>query len=175
MGTRLTRFALPLVLVFVVSGGVATAAPATPTVTVKAAQTTGYGSLLVSSTGMSLYHLTSEKAGSIGCKGACVKIWPPLLLSAGAKPLAGSGAHSSKLGTIKRPDGHVQVTYNGLALYRYAQDKKPGDVNGQELQGIWFAVTPAGKLAKTPASGSTPPTQTVPTSTDPGYGYGSGY
>ncbi len=85
--------------------------------------------------------------------------------------LHGSGATASKLGTIKRPDGHTQVTYNGLALYRYSADRKPGDVKGQGVEGNWFAVTPAGTLA---TAATTPPPTTTATTTTTGGGYGYG-
>jgi Secreted repeat of unknown function len=55
---------------------------------------------------------------------------------------------AAKLGTIKRPDGRLQVTYNGLALYRYDDDKKAGQAKGQGEAGIWYAITPAGKITK---------------------------
>ena len=121
--------------------------------------------------------MTSEKKGKIVCTGACATFWPPLVLKAGAKPTAGTGIAKAKLGTVKRPDGRMQVTYNGYALYRYANDKKRGDVKGQGVEHIWFAVTSAGKLAK--AGGGTGTTTTTPsttttddTTTSTGYGYG---
>jgi predicted lipoprotein with Yx(FWY)xxD motif len=169
MRIRPLWIALPLVLALAAGGGVATAGPTANTATINAAKNSSYGSLLVSSTGLSLYHLASEKKGTIGCTGPCAKIWPPLLVGPTAKPNAGSGVSVSKLGTIKRPDGGLQVTYNGLALYRYKLDKKPGDVKGQGVEGIWFAVTSAGKLVKTPAAEATTST---PTTTAPGDGYG---
>jgi len=48
--------------------------------------------------------------------------------------------------SIKRPDGRMQVSYNGLALYRDVYDKSSGQVNGQGQDRSWFAVTPAGKV-----------------------------
>ena len=167
MRARVARRVLPLALLFVVGVGVAMAATMAAGGTVKAAKSTKYGSLLVSSTGMTLYHMTSEKAGSIKCTGGCAKFWPPLLFSGTGKPTAGSGVIALKLGTIKRPDGHLQVTYNRMALYRFALDKKPGDVKGQGVEGIWFAVTPAGKLAKASA-----PASAATTTTSGGYGKG---
>jgi predicted lipoprotein with Yx(FWY)xxD motif len=40
------------------------------------------------------------------------------------------------------------VTYNGHPLYRFVQDKKPGDTKGQGVDAFgarWYAVTAAGK------------------------------
>ena len=44
------------------------------------------------------------------------------------------------LGTLKRSDGKVQVTYGGKPLYLYSGDKKAGDVKGQGAGGIWHAL-----------------------------------
>jgi len=173
MVNRLARRALPLALLALLAVvGIAVAMAATMSHgrngTVKAANNSSYGSLLVSSSGMTLYHMTSEKPGSIKCTGACATLWPPLVLSGNSKPKAGSGASASKLAMIKRPDGQIQVTYDGLPLYRYGLDKKPGEVKGQGIEGIWFAVTAAGGLAK--AQAPTPATTT--TNRGGGYGYG---
>ncbi len=168
MGTR--RALLIALLVLLAAVGVAVAMAATMSHghsgTVKSTSNATFGSLLVTSNGITLYHLTSEQPGSIGCTGTCATSWPPLL--AGTKIKAGSGASASKLGTIRRPDGSLQVTYDRLALYRYAPDTKAGDVKGQGAGGVWFAVTPAGTLAK---AGATPPAQTT-TTTGGSYGYG---
>jgi hypothetical protein len=51
------------------------------------------------------------------------------------------------IGTATRPDGKSQVTYNGHPLYLYAGDQKPGDTNGQAINGFgapWFAVSTSG-------------------------------
>jgi len=160
MGTRLRWRLLPLVVLSAVGVGGALAATMSTGGTVKVAHNSEFGPILVSSSGLTLYHMTSEKRGSIGCTGACAKFWPPLLLSAGAKPKAGAGVSAAKLGTLKRPDGHLQVTYNGLALYRYSLDRKAGDVKGEGVEGIWFAINPSGKIVKKAAAsaGATTPT-----------------
>jgi predicted lipoprotein with Yx(FWY)xxD motif len=143
------RKALPLLTVGAVALGVALAAPAASTVTVKVSTNSALGAkILVSSTGLTLYHYVPEKKGKIACTAACSTDWPPLLVTGNAKPVAGPGVTAAKLGTIKRPDGKMQVTYNGLALYRYSDDKKAGQAKGQGEAGIWFAVTPAGTVTR---------------------------
>jgi len=146
------RYVASAVVVAAVTAGAAFAAPSASTVTIKTSTALG-AKLVVNSAGLTLYHYTDEKNGAIDCKGPCAAIWPPLLAGA-AKPVAGPGLSAAKLGTVKRPDGKVQVTYNGLALYRYAADKKPGDVKGQGVEGSWYAVTSAGKITKTKATGA---------------------
>jgi predicted lipoprotein with Yx(FWY)xxD motif len=146
--------------------------------TVKTAKLGTLGSVVVSSTGRTLYHYTDESKGKIDCKGTCSRQWPPLLLKAGAKPVAGAGVAAAKLGVVKRPDGTFQVTYGGLALYRYAGDSKSGVANGEAIGNSWYAVSPAAKIVKPSAaaaanSGSTPPagSGTTTTSGSSGYGY----
>lgn len=146
-----------------------------PAPTVKAAKNEKLGSILVSANGRTLYHMLSEKRGTIACTGACAKSWPPLLVAAGAKPTAGTGALAAKLGTIKRPDGSLQVTYGGMALYRFASDRAAGSAKGQDVTG-WSALTPAGRLAR--AGGGTvhmppgpPSTTTAPGDTTGSDGY----
>ena len=105
-------------------------------------------SILVNQGGMTLYHLTAEKGTKIACTGACASIWPPLVVPRGAKPQAGKGITKSKLGTVKRPDGRIQVTYAGLALYLYSGDHKAGDTKGEGSQHIWYAISPSGQVVK---------------------------
>lgn len=177
MGTRVVLRVLPLALLAAIGAGVAVAATATHAGTVNTAATK-YGAVLASSNGRTLYHLTAEKRGKISCTGTCAKAWPPLTIKKGSKPTAGTGIKQAKLGTIKRPDGSTQVTYNGYALYRYGDDTKKGDAKGEGEDGVWFAVGPAGTLVKS-SGGATTTSQdsTTPTTTDDntttsrGYGY----
>ena len=138
---------VPLVALVVLIGAAPVLAAGRTTVTVRSAKNaTLKTSILVDPAGMTLYHLTAEKGKAIGCSGACARIWPPLLLAKGAKANAGAGIAAGKLGTIERPDGHLQVTYAGLALYRYSGDGKPGDAKGQGFQHVWYAISPSGKV-----------------------------
>jgi len=45
-------------------------------------------------------------------------------------------------GFVKRPDGTMQVAYKGMPLYTFAQDKAPGEANGQGIKdvGTWTAI-----------------------------------
>jgi predicted lipoprotein with Yx(FWY)xxD motif len=101
----------------------------------------GVGTVLVDAQGLTLYDLPSEANGHITCTGSCEQAWPPLLEVGGKLPSAPS-AVSSKLGTAMRPDGSVQVTYNGLPLYTFAGESA-GQASGQGVGGF-VAVTVAG-------------------------------
>jgi predicted lipoprotein with Yx(FWY)xxD motif len=118
---------------------------------VQVVQNASLGSILVDSRGMTLYRFTPDQPNVSNCNGQCATVWPPLLLAQG-NPVAGPGA-AGTLGVITRQDGGRQVTYNGLPLYIYSLDTKPGDVNGQGVQNIWYVVktTDSAMAASSPA------------------------
>lgn len=137
--------ALRVVAVALVAiGALLGSAGASTGITVGSAHNGTLGEILVSASGRTLYHTSSEKRGAITCTGACAVTWPPLLIPAHGKPVAGPGVSASKLGTVKRPNGQLQVTYDGLPLYLFSGDTKAGQVNGQGLGGLWHALTPSG-------------------------------
>jgi predicted lipoprotein with Yx(FWY)xxD motif len=107
------------------------------------------GKAIVDSKGFTLYDFHKDKGGKSACYGACAKVWPPLLSE--GKPQAGEGAMAAKLGTTKRKDGTLQVTYAGWPLYTYEADKKPGDANGNDIDSFgaeWYALQPSGEEAE---------------------------
>jgi predicted lipoprotein with Yx(FWY)xxD motif len=177
MGGKLKWAVASVALLAVAAAGVAMATAATASRsssgTVRAAHSSKFGSMLVSASGMTLYHFTPDAKGAIACTASCAQLWPPLTVAAGTKPKAGSGVSASKLSTVKRPDGKIQVTYAGYTLYRYSGDKKPGQANGEGFMGKWFVLGSTGKLVKAASGGGTP-TTTNPTTTGGGYGYGGG-
>lgn len=150
---------LVLLLVALVAGvGVAMAATASMSSksgTVNTAHNGKFGTILVSSSGMTLYRYTPDKKNVSMCSGACASYWPPLLVKGTARPTVGSGASASLLGTTKRSNGALQVTYAGYPLYLYAGDKKAGDVNGQGFQKTWYVVSAKGALVKHAVATST--------------------
>jgi len=98
--------------------------------------------ILVDAKGMSLYYLTSDTLTSSACTGGCAGAWPPLLsASAPTAPASVKG----KLAVVKTANGS-QVSYNGHLLYRFGDDSKPGDVQGEGLHGpqngVWHVATP---------------------------------
>jgi predicted lipoprotein with Yx(FWY)xxD motif len=95
--------------------------------------------VLTNTKGLTLYTLSGEVNGKFICTGSCLKSWPPLLVAAGTKPTG-----PVKLGTIKRPEGKIQVTFKGMPVYTFAGDSRKGEANGEGLKdvGVWHAVTP---------------------------------
>jgi predicted lipoprotein with Yx(FWY)xxD motif len=152
---------IPLVaLTIAACGGGGAATAATPTTSSGAPATvgvasTGLGSILVNSSGRTLYLFKADVGTKSACTGACAAAWPPLLVT--GKPTAGAGLTASKLGTTTRSGGKQQVTYNGHPLYLFVQDHKPGQTTGQGVTAFgdpWFALTPAGNQASGSASSS---------------------
>ncbi len=105
--------------------------------------------ILVNSRGRSLYSLSVERHGKFICTtSACLSIWRPLTVHKGTRPTGVAG-----LGTVKRPDGKIQVAYRGAPLYAFAQDTKRGDVKGNGFKdvGVWRVVAVSkGKAAPAP-------------------------
>jgi len=95
--------------------------------------------VLTANNGLTLYTLSAEKHGKFICTGSCLKDWHPLVVAAGVKP-AGPVA----LGTVKRPDGRRQVTFEGRPMYTFDSDSKKGDAKGEGIKdvGTWHAATP---------------------------------
>ena len=107
---------------------------------------TRIGRILVDSKGITLYDFVTDKRGVSGCYGACAALWPPLITK--GKPHAGPGVRASLLGTTKRKDGKLEVTYNHHPLYYFVTDRKPGETTGQgvnQFGGPWWVLSPAGR------------------------------
>jgi predicted lipoprotein with Yx(FWY)xxD motif len=104
------------------------------------------GGILVDSKGITLYDFVKDKGTTSACYGACAALWPPLTTT--GKPVAGHGARASLLGTTKRKDGKLEVTYNGHPLYYFVTDRKPGQTTGQGVNQFgapWWVLSAAGK------------------------------
>lgn len=109
--------------------------------TVQIATNATLGNILVDHAGMTLYTFNNDKPGESTCYDTCAKNWPPLVVTAGEKPVLGQGISGGKLGVIERKDGTYQVTYNDMPLYHYAPDTKPGDTMGQGVGNVWYVVS----------------------------------
>ena len=120
--------------------------------------TTSLGRVIVNSNGRTLYLFGKDSNGRSACSGQCAAFWPPLITS--GKPSVAGGAKASLIGTTKRADGRLQVTYNHHPLYTFVKDTKAGQTNGEGLNAfgaVWNAMSPAGaKIAKPSAAPPTP-------------------
>ena len=130
------------------AGVLAAAAFAATSTSTISLRTTAVGKVLVAANGRTLYLFTADKGKKSTCYGQCAGYWPPLFA---ATPTVGAGLKASMLGTTKRRDGKLQITYAGHPLYYFVQDKKAGDVKGQgfvHFGGSWWVVSAAGTSIK---------------------------
>lgn len=162
----MTKRALLVLTLSLVVVGVAVSAAASPP-TVQTTHNPTLGTILADGQGLTLYHFAEDTTpGQSACSGACATTWPPLT-TPGAPTLA--AGVPGVLGTITRPGGAKQVTYDGMPLYRFAQDAAPGDAYGQGIGGVWSVVRPAamGSPAATPAASPVAPPRPTAFPTSP--------
>ena len=132
--------------------------------TVVTTKSTSLGTILVTSSGKTLYMDAADKPGHFACTGQCAAAWP--VLSTSGAPKAAGKAIASKLGTVKH--GKVtQVTYGGHPLYTFTTDTASSPTSGEGVNSF-FVVSPSGsKVTK-----STKTTTTTTSSSSTGrYGY----
>ena len=112
---------------------------------------TRYGKILFDGRGRALYGFTRDRRGGPSrCYGACATAWP-VQYAAKGQLRAGAGVKQSLLGTTRRRDGRLQVTYNGWPLYYYVRDIRPGQVtcqNVNEFGGLWLVLKPNGRFVR---------------------------
>jgi predicted lipoprotein with Yx(FWY)xxD motif len=104
-----------------------------------------YGRVLADRRGEAFYVFDKETTRRSRCYGACATAWPPVL--AKGRPQAGRGASRRLLGTTRRRNGKLQVTYAGRPLYYYVADS-PGTIlchDVAEFGGLWQVVAPDGQ------------------------------
>jgi predicted lipoprotein with Yx(FWY)xxD motif len=132
------------------------------------------GQIIVDGRGRTLYLFMKDKRGKSACAGQCAGFWPPLIAS--GKPVASGGVKASLLGTTKRADGRLQVTYNRHPLYTFVKDTGKGQTNGQEIAAFgakWYTLSPAGTKVESNQVKSSSEDSSDPAAG--GYGDGYGY
>lgn len=108
------------------------------------------GKLVTDEKGWVLYRFEKDKPNppTSNCTGECASQWQP---AAAVSDTQVQGVDQNLVGSVKRPDGTMQLTLNGMPLYHFAGDKNPGDTKGQGANRAWYAATPDGAKAGTPA------------------------
>jgi predicted lipoprotein with Yx(FWY)xxD motif len=109
------------------------------------ARESSFGRVLFDANGQVVYVFEIDRKNRSNCTSAeCVKAWPPVLTR--EQPSAGGGVDARLLGTIRRDDGRLQVTYNGRPLYFY-EHEAPGEIKCHNVDlhgGLWWVVTRRG-------------------------------
>jgi predicted lipoprotein with Yx(FWY)xxD motif len=138
--------------------------------TLTGAEVSGLGTVLVDSEGFTVYEFAKDNGTTSSCYGACEENWPPVTTN--GAPTAGEGAMSSQLGTTKRKDGTLQVTYAGHPLYTFIKDESPGEATGNGLEffgGKWSVLDEAGSTVQGSSGEETEAAEE--SSSGGGYGY----
>jgi predicted lipoprotein with Yx(FWY)xxD motif len=121
------------------------AAKTRPATTVAVAGGGNLGDILVDSRGRTIYLFEKDAGTTSACSGDCAIDWPPVTTT--GKPTVAGGLSASKVGTTRRSDGTIQITYNRHPLYLFKGDHGSGDANGEGLNAFgapWYVVSPAG-------------------------------
>ncbi len=147
---------------------VQTSSGSSSAVVVKSASSS-LGTILVDSQGMTLYHLSGEQNGKFICtSSACLGVWHPLIAPSSGAPSGEVGS----LGTVKRPEGTVQVTYKGTPLYTFTGDQQSGETKGQGIKdvGTWSVIT-TGSSSAPPSTSSSSESEKSSGASSSGGGY----
>ena len=165
------RLQLLLALSSVAVLGVATAAfgqsaHSSASHTVVTTKQTSLGTILVTSSGQTLYLDVGDKPGHWACTGMCATAWP--VLSTSGAPKAAGKAKASDLGTIKHGKA-TQVTYAGHPLYTFTADSKGSPTSGEGVNGFYVVGPSGSKITKSTKTTTT--TTSSSSSSGGGYGY----
>ncbi|MCW3025820.1 MAG: lipoprotein [Solirubrobacterales bacterium] len=150
-----------IVVLVLAAGGSANKAPASgATVGVKQ---TALGSILVGTSGRTLYLFLADKPNVSTLSRAGFAVWPAFVTTGATR--AGGGANASKIATIASRGRKHQLTYAGHPLYYFVGDQRSGSTSGQglfEFGAKWYAISPNGK-AVTSAPAAPAPATSEPT------------
>ena len=124
-----------------------------------------YVNVLGTAGSLSLYALSNESAGKLHCTGACLPIWPPLVVPTAITSVSLGAGVKGTIGFVTRTASSKQVTFNGFPVYVYSGDGGPGQSSGEGIVadgGTWELVSAA---ATTTGTTQIPPAAPNPTTT----------
>ena len=93
----------------------------------------GGKSVLTDANGMTLYTFDKDTAGVSNCYDDCAANWPPVTAAADAKA-------DGEFTIVDRTDGTKMWAHEGMPLYLWVKDTKPGDVTGDGVGGVWHTA-----------------------------------
>jgi predicted lipoprotein with Yx(FWY)xxD motif len=92
------------------------------------------GKIWVNPLGMTLYTFNKDTVlGKSMCNDKCAAEWPPL-------PVAANAVASGDWSIVTRDDGTKMWAFKGHPLYTFLDDKKAGDVTGDNKDGFKVAI-----------------------------------
>jgi predicted lipoprotein with Yx(FWY)xxD motif len=94
---------------------------------------TSIGSVLTNPQGMTVYTFDKDQSGASTCYGECATHWPPVT--------AGNDVQAyGHMTLVSRNDGQRQWAYDSKPIYTYHDDMMRGDVEGDNVGGVWHVV-----------------------------------
>lgn len=93
---------------------------------------TSMGQAWVDAKGMTLYRFDQDSGGKSMCNDKCATEWPPLAVAAGSKA-------AGEWTIVARDDGSKMWAFKGHPLYTFVDDKKAGEVTGDNKDGFHLA------------------------------------
>ena len=108
--------------------------------------------VVTNSQGITVYWFAPDTSTTSKCTGSCATFWPPV-----KGPATAMSGVTGTLGTITRPDGTTQATYDGHPLYTFVKDTAPGQAKGNGVNafgGLWHEMTVSGSTPGASASAS---------------------
>jgi predicted lipoprotein with Yx(FWY)xxD motif len=101
------------------------------------------GTIAVDGEGMTVYVYNPDEENSQAgsCDEACLRYWPAVTSVTDSPIVEGIDA---VIDTVDGPEGSFQITVNGKPVYRYLDDKVPGDMLGQSVGSLWWMIDTAG-------------------------------
>jgi predicted lipoprotein with Yx(FWY)xxD motif len=142
------------------AAGASSSAPAASGSSALGMTTINGTAVVTNSKGMTVYWFVPDTSSTSKCTGSCATYWPPV-----PGPVTAGTGVTGTIGTITRPGGAIQATYDGHPLYTYTGDSAPGQAKGNGLNasgGLWWEMT---------VSGAKPAAATTGGSSTGGYGY----
>lgn len=107
---------------------------------------TAAADVLTGKSGMALYTFDKDAQGKSACLNDCAATWPPA-------PVAEVASAADEFGSLVRPDGFKQLTLRGKPIYLFSGDQQPGQVNGDNIGGVWHAIRDLPKAAQAKSTG----------------------
>ena len=113
-------------------------------------KTIGGQQVVTNAAGITVYWFAPDTSTTSKCTGSCATFWPPV-----KGPATAMSGVTGTLGTITRPDGTTQATYDGHPLYTFVKDTAPGQAKGNGVNafgGLWHEMTVSGSTPGASAS-----------------------
>jgi predicted lipoprotein with Yx(FWY)xxD motif len=107
------------------------------------------GPVVLDGQGFTLYRFDHDSAAppQSNCTQQCLTAWLPVLVN---EKVSFKDLDPARLGAVPRSDGTRQVTVGGRPVYRFVDDRVPGQAAGQGTDGLWFVIAPDGGKAAAP-------------------------